>query len=64
MPVVPTTAYTPAEDALNLARALAQDLLGAAQMATEKLIARYVRPEQGRGRRRLPYGYRRHIVYL
>ena len=46
------------------ARALAQDLLGAAQMATENLIERYVRPEQTKGRRRLPYGARRRIVYL
>ena len=46
------------------ARALAQDLLGAAQMATEKLIERYVRPEQGQGRRRKPYGYHRRVVYL
>ena len=46
------------------ARALAQDLLGAAQMATENLIERYVRPEQTRGRRRMPYGYRRRVVYL
>jgi hypothetical protein len=46
------------------ARALAQDLLGAAQMATENLIERYVRPEQTKGRRRMPYGYRRRIVYL
>ena len=46
------------------ARALAQDLLGAAQMATENLIERYVRPEQTKGRRRMPYGARRRIVYL
>ena len=46
------------------ARALAQDLLGAAQMATENLIERYVRPEQTRGRRRMPYGHRPRIVYL
>ena len=46
------------------ARALAQDLMGAAQMATENLIERYVRPEQTRGRRRMPYGLRRRIVYL
>ena len=37
------------------ARALAQDLLGTAQMATENLIERYVRPEQTKGRRRMPY---------
>jgi hypothetical protein len=46
------------------ARALAQDLLGAAQMATEKLIERYVRPEQAKGRRRKPYSYHRRVVYL
>jgi hypothetical protein len=46
------------------ARALAQDLLGAAQMATENLIERYVRPEQTKGRRRQPYGARRRVVYL
>jgi hypothetical protein len=46
------------------ARALAADLLGAAQMATEKLIQRYIRPEQFKSRRRKPYGYRRRVVYL
>lgn len=46
------------------ARALAQDLLGTAQMATENLIERYVRPEQVKGRRRRPYSYHRRIVYL
>ncbi len=46
------------------ARALAQDLLGAAQMATEKLIERYVRPEQVKGRRRMPYSFHRRVVYL
>jgi hypothetical protein len=46
------------------ARALAQDLLGAAQMATENLIERYVRPEQTKGRRRKPYSYRSRIIYL
>lgn len=46
------------------ARALAQDLLGTAQMATENLIERYVRPEQTKGRRRRPYSYHRRIVYL
>ncbi|MGB0036509.1 MAG: hypothetical protein WBP79_13650 [Candidatus Acidiferrales bacterium] len=46
------------------ARALAADLLGAAQMATEKLIERYVRPEQIKARRRKPYGYRRRVIYL
>ena len=46
------------------ARALAADLLGTAQMATENLIQRYVRPEQVKGRRRKPYGYRRRVIYL
>ena len=46
------------------ARALAVDLLGAAQTAIENLINGYVRPEQTTGRRRKPYGYRRGIVYL
>jgi len=46
------------------ARALAADLLGAAQLATEKLIQRYIRPEQIKGRRRKPYGRRRGVVYL
>lgn len=46
------------------ARALAQDLLGTAQMATENLIDRYVRPEQIKGRRRRPYSFHRRIVYL
>jgi hypothetical protein len=42
-----------ATDPLGFATAgLAQDLLGAAQMATENLIERYVRPEQTKGRRR------------
>jgi hypothetical protein len=45
-------------------RALAADLVGAAQMATENLIERYVRPEQLKGRRRKPYGFRRRLVYL
>jgi hypothetical protein len=46
------------------ARALAVDLLGAAQTAIENLINRYVRPEQTTGRRRKRHGYRRGIVYL
>ena len=46
------------------ARALAQDLLGTAQMAIENLIERYVRPEQTKGRRRQPYSYHHRIVYL
>lgn len=46
------------------ARALAQDLLGTAQMLTEELIQRYVRPEQIKGRRRKPYSYHRRVIYL
>jgi len=46
------------------ARALAVDLLGAAQTAIENLINRYIRPEQTTRRRRKPYGYRRGVVYL
>lgn len=46
------------------ARALAQDLLGAAALATENLIERYVRPEQVKGRRRMPYSYHRRTIYL
>ncbi len=46
------------------ARALAQDFLGTAQLATENLIERYVRPEQIHGRRRRPYSFHRRIVYL
>jgi hypothetical protein len=46
------------------ARALAVDLLGAAQTATENLINRYVRPERTTGRRRKPCGYRRGTLYL
>jgi hypothetical protein len=46
------------------ARALAADLLGVAQTATENLIQRYVRPEQVKARRRKPYGYRQRVTYL
>jgi hypothetical protein len=46
------------------ARALALDLLGAAQMSTEKMIERYIRPEQGKQRRRKPYSYQRRVVDL
>jgi hypothetical protein len=46
------------------ARALAQDLLATAQMTTENVIERYVRPEQLKGRRRMPYSYRRRTIYL
>lgn len=46
------------------AQALSMDMMGAAQMSTNNLIERYVRPEQFKGRRRKPYGHRRRIVYL
>ena len=46
------------------ARALAQDMMMSAQQAIEKLIERYVRPEQFKARRRKPYGYRSRIIYL
>ena len=46
------------------ARQLAIDLLGTAQTAIEELINRYIRPEQTKGRRRKPYGYRRRTIYL
>lgn len=46
------------------ARALAADLLGTAQAAAEKLIQRYIRPEQIQSRRRRPYGFHRRTVYL
>lgn len=46
------------------AQALAADMFALAENAVEKLIERYVRPEQFKGRRRKPYGYRRNVVYL
>lgn len=46
------------------AQALAADMFALAENAAEKLIERYVRPEQFKGRRRKPYGYRRRIIYL
>jgi hypothetical protein len=46
------------------AQALSADMFALAENAGEKLIERYVRPEQFKGRRRKPYGYRRHVVYL
>lgn len=46
------------------AQALAVDMLSLAEAATTKLIERYVRPEQFKGRRRKPYGHRSRIVYL
>ena len=45
-------------------KGLAVDLLGTAQTAIEELINRYIRPEQTKGRRRKPYGYRRRTIYL
>src|SRR6202041_4159160 len=38
------------------ARALAVDLLGAAQTAIEELITRYIRPDKAKGGRRNPTG--------
>ena len=46
------------------AQALSMDMMGAAQMSTNNLIERYVRPEQFKGRRRKPYGHRRRIICL
>ena len=46
------------------AQALAADMFALAENAVEKLIERYVRPEQFKGRRRKPYGYRPPAVYL
>lgn len=46
------------------AQALAADMLALAETAITKLIERYVRPEQFKGRRRKPYGYRSRIIYL
>src|SRR5487761_206458 len=46
------------------ARALAEDMSGGAQEAINKLIERYVRPEQFKGRRRKQYGYRRLVISL
>ncbi|HXT85486.1 MAG TPA: hypothetical protein VN745_00555 [Verrucomicrobiae bacterium] len=46
------------------AQALAADMFALAESAVEKLIERYVRPEQFKGRRRKPYGYRSRVVYL
>jgi hypothetical protein len=45
-------------------RALAADLLGFAQTAAENLINRLVRPEQRKGRRRKPCGYRSRVIYV
>lgn len=46
------------------AQALAADMFALAESSVEALIERYVRPEQFKGRRRKPYGYRARIVYL
>lgn len=46
------------------AQALAADMLSLAEAAVTKLIERYVRPEQFKGRRRKPYGHRSRIIYL
>lgn len=46
------------------AQALAADMLALAEAAATKLIERYVRPEQFKGRRRKPYGHRSRIIYL
>ena len=59
----PVSGVTPMEISGG-ARALAQDLVGTAQMAIENLIEHHVRPEQTKGRRRMPYSHHRRIVYL
>ncbi|MFZ3246436.1 MAG: hypothetical protein WA185_15295, partial [Candidatus Acidiferrales bacterium] len=46
------------------AQALAADMLALAEASAEDLIERYVRPEQFKGRRRKPYGYRARVIYL
>ncbi len=46
------------------AQALAADMLSLAEAGATELIERYVRPEQFKGRRRRPYGYRSRIIYL
>lgn len=46
------------------AQALAADMLSLAEAGAMELIERYVRPEQFKGRRRKPYGYRSRIIYL
>jgi hypothetical protein len=43
-------------------RALALDISAPGQMETEKLIERYVRLEQFKGRRRMPNAYRRRVI--
>ena len=46
------------------ARALAADMQSTAMEATEKLIERYIRPEQFKARRRKPYSFHRRVIYL
>ena len=46
------------------ARALAADMQSTAMDATQKLIERYIRPEQFKARRRKPYGYHSRVIYL
>ena len=46
------------------ARALAADMQTTAMEATEKLIERYIRPEQFKGRRRKPYSFHHRAIYL
>jgi hypothetical protein len=45
------------------ARALAADMQSTAMEATQKLIERYIRPEQFKARRRKPYGYHSRVIY-
>ncbi|HUJ82668.1 MAG TPA: hypothetical protein VLW83_12360 [Candidatus Acidoferrales bacterium] len=46
------------------ARALAADMQSITMEATQKLIERYIRPEQFKARRRKPYGYHSRVIYL
>jgi hypothetical protein len=46
------------------ARALAAYMQTTAMEATEKLIERYIRPEQFKARRRKPYSFHRRVIYL
>jgi hypothetical protein len=46
------------------AHALAADMQTTAMEATEKLIERYIRPEQFKARRRKPYSFHRRVIYL
>ena len=46
------------------ARSLAADMQTTAMEATEKLIERYIRPEQFKARRRKPYSFHRRVIYL